>query len=164
MIMVHSISKSFARQALSLLNHEALKIFWKPAKLSEAKYPGFSFYFFLTQFNLSLLLFVCLGLVHTDCNKKPSGTGSNPPPPPVTTVNDVNFWLTKGDQSALLQKQTVVLSFGTLSNSNSFIDVDSTIVYQTVDGFGYTLTGGSAYVINQMSAGNKSSLLQELFA
>ncbi len=114
------------------------------------------------QFNLSFLLLVCLGLVHADCNKKTT-TGNTPPPPPVT-VNDVDFWLTKSDQSALLQKQSVVLSFGTLSNSNAYIDVDSTTVFQTIDGFGYTLTGGSAYVIDQMSAGNKSNLLHELFA
>src|SRR5450631_3842719 len=98
------------------------------------------------QFNLSFLLLVCLGLVHADCNKKTT-TGNTPPPPPVT-VNDVDFWLTKSDQSALLQKQSVVLSFGTLSNSNAYIDVDSTTVFQTIDGFGYTLTGGSAYVID----------------
>jgi glucosylceramidase len=114
------------------------------------------------QFNLSFLLLVCLGLVHADCNKK-TITGNTQPPPPVT-VNDVDFWLTKSDQSALLQKQSVVLSFGTLSNSNAYIDVDSTTVFQTIDGFGYTLTGGSAYVIDQMSAGNKSNLLHELFA
>jgi glucosylceramidase len=114
------------------------------------------------QFNLSFLLLVFLGLVSIDCNKKTT-TANNPPPPPVT-VNDVNFWLTKGDQSSLLQKQSVVLSFGTLSNSNAFIDVDTTTIFQTIDGFGYTLTGGSAFVIDQMSAGSKSSLLHELFA
>jgi glucosylceramidase len=34
---------------------------------------------------------------------------------------------------------------------------------QIVDGFGYTLTGGSAYLINRLSATEKTSLLQELF-
>jgi glucosylceramidase len=37
------------------------------------------------------------------------------------------------------------------------------ITYQTVDGFGYTLTQGSAYVINQLSSSTKASLLSELF-
>ena len=33
---------------------------------------------------------------------------------------------------------------------------------QTIDGFGYTLTGGSAYLINQLGA-DKNPLLKELF-
>ena len=38
-------------------------------------------------------------------------TATSPPPPAGT--NDVDFWLTKSDQSVLLQKQSTVLSFGT---------------------------------------------------
>ena len=53
--------------------------------------------------------------------------------------------------------------FGTTTNSNPFIDVDSTQTFQTIDGFGFTLTGGSAYVINKMDANSKASLLNELF-
>jgi glucosylceramidase len=41
--------------------------------------------------------------------------------------------------------------------------VDSTQTFQTIDGFGYTLTGGSAYLINQLGSAEKNSLLQELF-
>ena len=36
-------------------------------------------------------------------------------------------------------------------------------IYQTIEGFGFTLTGGSAYVINKLSAADKSNLLKELF-
>ena len=99
----------------------------------------------------------CLVAALFACSKKSSGGN-----PPVGT-NDVDFWLTKGDQSVLLQKQSTVLSFGTTSNSNSNIDVDATQVFQTIDGFGYTLTGGSAYVINQLNATDKANLLKELF-
>jgi glucosylceramidase len=100
------------------------------------------------------------------CSKGGSGTGDNnnpPPPPPPAGANDVDFWLTKNDQSVLLQKQSTVLTFGIASNSNTFIDVDSTQAYQTIDGFGFTLTGGSAYVINTLGATDKSNLLKELF-
>ena len=83
--------------------------------------------------------------------------------PPVVVTNDVDFWLTKGDQSVLLAKQTGVLGFGTNSNSYANIEVNAAQKYQTVDGFGYTLTGGSADVINQLTATKKSALLQELF-
>lgn len=55
------------------------------------------------------------------------------------------------------------MSFGTASNGFPFIDVDSATAYQTIDGFGYTLTSGSAEVINRLSAGAKTDLLNELF-
>lgn len=103
-------------------------------------------------------LFLC-----GECKKSDGGT----PTPPVTpgpTVNEVDFWLTKADQSALLQKQTTVLGFGTTANTYPNIDVDSSTAYQVVDGFGFTLTGSSAQLINNMSAGAKSSLLNDLFS
>ena len=94
-----------------------------------------------------------------DCSKK---TGSNIVPP-VSPTNDVEMWLTKPDQSVLLQKQQSILSFGTTANVYPNINVDSTITYQTMDGFGYALTGGSAYLINHMDASSRASLLNELF-
>lgn len=94
----------------------------------------------------------------------------DPPPvvppvvvPPVVVTNDVDFWLTKGNQSVLLAKQTGTLGFGTTTNTYTNIEVNASQKYQTVDGFGYTLTGGSADVINQLNVSKKSALLQELF-
>lgn len=75
----------------------------------------------------------------------------------------MDFWLTKGDQSALLEKQTGVLSFGTTANSYSSIEIDSVQTYQSVDGFGYALTGGSAYLINRMNTAQSTALLNEVF-
>ncbi len=98
--------------------------------------------------------------------KLPTGRGiaaSPGPALPVVAANEVDFWLTRGDSTVLLSKQSTVLSFGTIANSSSTIEVDSTQTYQTVDGFGYTLTGGSAYVINRLGAADKASLLNELF-
>ena len=74
-----------------------------------------------------------------------------------------SYFVTEGNQSSLLLKQTD-LYFGTKNNSFSFIDVDSTQTFQSIDGFGFTLTGGSAYVINKMNATDKAALLQQLFA
>ncbi len=85
------------------------------------------------------------------------GGGEDPPSGPA-----VDYWLTKGDQSVLLQQQTS-LGFGTSSNRNSDIVVDSTQLFQTVDGFGYTLTTGSAYLIKRMNTGSRATLLEELF-
>jgi glucosylceramidase len=78
-------------------------------------------------------------------------------------MSDVSFWLTEGNPMVLFQRQNTALLFGTNVNSDQFIDVDSTQTYQTIDGFGFTLTGGSAHVISQMDAISKASLLKELF-
>lgn len=109
----------------------------------------------------NLFLFGLFSLViGGECSRK---SGSSPAPQPLPATNDMEMWMTKGDQSALLQKQTATLSFGTTANSFVNIDVDSTTAYQTVDGFGYTLTGSSAYLINRMGAAEKTALLTELF-
>lgn len=102
--------------------------------------------------------------VFGDCSKGGSSSGGSGNPTPVHATNEMDMWLTKGDQSVLLQKQTGTLSFATNVNSYPVINVDSTTVYQTVDGFGYTLTGGSAYQINHMDAASRASLLNELFS
>lgn len=85
----------------------------------------------------------------------------NPPPPPA--VNEMDFWLTKADESVKLQKQTNVLAFSTTANQFTNIEVDENTSFQTIDGFGYTLTGGSAEVINSLNASKKAELLKELF-
>jgi glucosylceramidase len=101
--------------------------------------------------------------LNSHCSKgKGTGGGDNPPVTPPAAPG-ITAWITKGDQSALLQKQSSLLLFNATSNTNPSVDVDSSISYQTVDGFGYTLTGGSAYLINRLSASDKTSLLQELF-
>jgi glucosylceramidase len=111
------------------------------------------------------------GILMAACSKKDnSGTKPVDPPvkPPVDTptnpvASDVAFWLTKGDQSVLLKKQNVSLLFKAGSNNNATIDVDTTQTYQTVDGFGFALTGGSAMLINKLPAADKTKLIQELF-
>lgn len=109
------------------------------------------------------LLPVFMLFVFGDCSKSNSGGNNNPPPTP-TPANDMDMWLTKADQTVLLQKQAGTLSFsGTATSGFPVIDVDSATSYQTIDGFGYTLTGGSAYHINRMDATSKAALLNELF-
>jgi glucosylceramidase len=110
------------------------------------------------------VVLICSILSLFSCSRENnSGNSGGTTPPGTGKASDVSYWLTKGDQTVLLQKQNVSLLFGTSTNSYPFIDVDSTQTFQTVDGFGFTLTGGSAYVINQMDAGSKASLLKELF-
>jgi glucosylceramidase len=78
-------------------------------------------------------------------------------------ANNVSFWLTKGDESVLLKRQSINLAFGTSSNNYSTITVDTTQTFQSIDGFGYTLTGASAYLVNHLSTATRDALLKELF-
>ena len=113
---------------------------------------------------LKCIIISLLTLININCSsggdEDPSPT-PNPPSPSAT--NDVDFWLTTGNQTNLLKKQTDVLSFGSTTNNYPSITVDKAQTYQTIDGFGFTLTGGSAEVINTLSATKRSALLQELF-
>lgn len=109
-----------------------------------------------------LLTGLLLSVIWIACKSK-SGTDDPVTPPPPPPVNEVDFWLTKGDQSALLQKQTTVLQFGSAPNIYPVIEVNETENFQSVEGFGYTLTGGSALVINRLAADKKQELLQQLF-
>ena len=104
-----------------------------------------------------------IGLIITQINCHNSSVSQPPDPVPNPVTNDVDFWLTRGDQSAVLQKQVTVLGFGTSYNIYPNIVVDDNQVFQTIDGFGYTLTGGSAQVINSLNSTAKQQLLQELF-
>jgi len=83
-------------------------------------------------------------------------------PEAAAGAGTVDYWLTKGDQSVLLQQQAA-LTFGTTNNRNANIVIDTTQIFQTIDGFGYTLTTGSAYLINHMNSTARTALLQELF-
>jgi glucosylceramidase len=112
---------------------------------------------------LHLLLLTGCFTFQFNCSKSTDSPGLSTPLPPVITKSDVESWLTNGSQSALLEKQTAALAFGSATNSYVNIEVDTTARFQTIDGFGYTLTGGSATVINQMSPAAKATLLQELF-
>jgi O-glycosyl hydrolase len=109
-----------------------------------------------------LMILTSIQLSCSSSNDVADPTPITPVVPPVVT-NDVDFWLTKGDQTAILQKQTAVLGFGTTYHMYSNIEVDDSQTFQTIDGFGFTLTGGSAQVINQLTAQKKQELLQELF-
>lgn len=105
-----------------------------------------------------------LSLVAFSCGKKngDGGGGGNPPPTPTPTKSDVDFWLTQGDQTVLFKKQIANLVWSAAASTNN-IEVDDSQTFQTIDGFGYTLTGGSATLINSLPIGLKQETLNELF-
>ena len=113
--------------------------------------------------NTILLALLMLVFSNAGCSKSGAGSGNVPVNPPVIPPPGISYWLTTGDKSSLLTKQTTSLGFGIVSSTLPMITVDSTQVFQSVDGFGYTLTQGSAHVISQLSSAQKNSLLSELF-
>ncbi len=109
-------------------------------------------------------LFLSILLSASIYNCTPDTTTAPPTPtPPIAAVNEIDFWLTKGDQSVKLEKQATILKFGNSVNNYANIEVFDAETFQTIEGFGYSLTGGSAQVINQLSADKKAALLQDLF-
>ncbi|MGC8750422.1 glycoside hydrolase family 30 protein [Hydrotalea sp.] len=80
----------------------------------------------------------------------------------VQCPNKMYGWLTNASGTVGLQQQPVIY-FNSTNKTNEVITVDSTKQYQTMDGFGFTLTGGSAVLINQLPTSQKLALLNELF-
>lgn len=117
------------------------------------------------KFTLSLvsILILWFSSISIGCHDPINNNNSNNNNIDTTKVSDVEVWITSKDQTKLLQRQNKKIYFGQNSNIFQFIDVDSSIQYQSIDGFGFTLTGGSAQLINKMSQGSKMDLLRELF-
>ncbi len=77
----------------------------------------------------------------------------------------IESWITNPDRSALFEKQPEV-TFSEKNNrrGGSTIIIDDSHQMQTIDGFGFALTGGSAELLMKMSSGERAKILKELFA
>ncbi len=79
-------------------------------------------------------------------------------------VNEpVNVWMTTADQSKLLQAQSTINFAADAGTNPTTITVDENTTYQTIDGFGYALTGGSASLVNGLGP-NQSAFLTDIFS
>src|SRR5436190_17439972 len=75
----------------------------------------------------------------------------------------IEGWVTR-DANALLQPmQPVAFSRSMPQESLPTIDIDDSQTFQPIEGFGFALTGGSAYLLAGLAAADRASLLQELF-
>nr|WP_228519117.1 glycoside hydrolase family 30 beta sandwich domain-containing protein [Flavobacterium sp. LC2016-12] len=72
-------------------------------------------------------------------------------------------WITTTDESSKLLKQNDLV-FNSETNSNQTITVDDSQKFQTIEGFGFSLTGGSAQAILKLDKAKREALLQELFS
>ncbi|MDR2475816.1 MAG: RICIN domain-containing protein [Bacteroidales bacterium] len=81
-----------------------------------------------------------------------------------TQAQTVQSWKTSCSESKKLQAQTDgVFANGNGSNSAK-ISINPQSTFQTVDGFGWTMTQGSAYWLMQMTQANRQALLSEVFS
>ncbi len=74
----------------------------------------------------------------------------------------VMSWLTNADRSALVAQQPPIPASQAKGGQPPTITVDEGRRFQTVDGFGFALTGGSAQLLQAMSAAKRRALLTEI--
>jgi glucosylceramidase len=80
------------------------------------------------------------------------------------TSGRVALWLTNPDRTALFKRQEPDLLFTNGADQGPAIVVDEAHTFQTMDGFGCTLTGGSASLIHRLNPARRAALLRELFS
>lgn len=78
---------------------------------------------------------------------------------------EIESWVTQPDRSALFEKQTEKIPFTTQGRrGGATIVIDEQQTMQSVDGFGFALTGGSAELMMLMTPAARTALLQDLFS
>ena len=112
----------------------------------------------INKFILILLSAILFNCSSGNDNSNNSSITTNP----TIDYSNVDLYLTNADRTQLfdLQSDKVPLFVG---NQNFSITVNPEIKFQEMDGFGFTLTGGSALHINNMSPSQRAELLNELF-
>ncbi|KAF2334295.1 glycoside hydrolase family 30 protein [Flavobacterium daemonense] len=103
---------------------------------------------------LQILLLLPLIAVQIKCGSSKS-TASN--------SGKAESWITTTDETSKLKKQPDLV-FNSDANSNQTILVDASQKFQTIEGFGFALTGGSAQSILKLDKAKREALLQELFS
>ena len=76
----------------------------------------------------------------------------------------IAVWMTSPATNVMFQLQKENLVFAKQTIPGETITVDAKKTFQTIDGFGNCLTGGSATLLHKMDAASRSAILKELFA
>lgn len=84
-------------------------------------------------------------------------------PAGAQTKGTASLWLTTTDRASLLSPQSPAIRFEKPVAGLSVIEVNPKQKFQSMDGFGFALTGGSAQLIMRMDAPQRTALLRELF-
>ncbi|WGH76933.1 Ig-like domain-containing protein [Tenacibaculum tangerinum] len=79
------------------------------------------------------------------------------------TPQTVSSWLTLGDESQKLTQQSDVSFVNDDGLGTNVIDLNPNNTYQSLDGFGFMLTQGSAEVLMSLNSTVRTNLLKELY-
>lgn len=113
---------------------------------------------------IAILFVFSVSLLNIQCSDDDPVT---PPPPPSKpggeVIGQAQIWTTNTAGTQLLEKLPAVDIYGEPISTDPDLIIDPAQKYQEIEGFGAALTGSSAYLINELSSGKKSSLLKELF-
>jgi len=116
----------------------------------------------ITKFH-HILIACSMLMAACSCNKNGNKNETASPEPPANSRSDISTYLTQPDRFIYFKKQSDEVNFANATTSHPVIDVDTAVTYQTIDGFGFTLTGGSAAVIHGLQPAREDELLKELF-
>jgi glucosylceramidase len=75
----------------------------------------------------------------------------------------IEGWVTRSADALLQPMQPVAFSRSLPPDALPTIEVDDSRTFQPIEGFGFALTGGSAYVLAGLTVTDRTALLQELF-
>ncbi|HLN54959.1 MAG TPA: glycoside hydrolase family 30 beta sandwich domain-containing protein [Bacteroidales bacterium] len=75
----------------------------------------------------------------------------------------IEAWVTKHDRSMLFEKSGEQITFSERGRGLPIV-IDESHSMQTIDGFGFALTGGSAELMMKMTADARKKLIKELFS
>jgi glucosylceramidase len=81
----------------------------------------------------------------------------------TNSLENLQAWLTTPGNNSRLQPVPIDSLTANRAASAITIDVTDATTYQSIDGFGFSFTGGSAIVLNRLSAANRKKILHELF-
>jgi glucosylceramidase len=81
----------------------------------------------------------------------------------VSNAQQLEFWLTDPDANVLFQQQPSIPPNTDNYAANDVININESATFQTIDGFGFALTDGSALHLHNMNDTARAQTLQELF-
>jgi glucosylceramidase len=109
--------------------------------------------------NISFKTLLCLAAAY--CFPAATATAQQKQEP---QPRQIEAWVTLPNRSVLFGKQSEKISFSNDSRWGVPVVIDEQHAMQTVDGFGFALTGGSAELMMKMSRAERAKLLKDLFA
>jgi glucosylceramidase len=108
----------------------------------------------ITKKSIKTVIFIALA-----CCVLPLAAQQEPQP------RQIEAWITAPDRSALFGQQPEKIPFtDAAGRGGAPIVIDEQRTMQTIDGFGFALTGGSAEHLMKMSRAERAKLIRELFA